>query len=135
MTPIERRQSEGGPAFWKQDQAHLAISVDTSIYSVDAILRAAYKLSDRAYWLLDGRDDDRVVVFAMGKRASDDVEPVALAFTNELVDQQLRIRLEAQFGGIRDTIVAQAFSEGNLLDPARDDGDYRADPRGAGRHR
>ena len=44
--------------------------------------------------------------------------------------QQLRVRLETQFGHLRTLMVAQAFSEGNLLDPSQTDGDPQTDPRG-----
>jgi hypothetical protein len=51
-------------------------------------------------------------------------------FCNELTDQQLRVVLEKEFGELRTLIVAQAFSEGNLLDPDRETADDKADPRG-----
>ena len=54
-------------------------------------------------------------------------------FLNELLDQALRERLEAEFGPVRELIVAQAFSEANMLDPVRDDGDYNDDPLSIGR--
>jgi len=62
---------------------------------------------------------------------------IALAgdFSNELIDQRLRERLEQQFGDVRTLIVAQAFAEGNLLDAASADGDYASDPQGIGRLR
>jgi hypothetical protein len=43
--------------------------------------------------------------------------------------------LEAQFNDVRTLIVAQAFSEGNLIDAHAGDGDYLSDPLGAGKHR
>ena len=36
-------------------------------------------------------------------------------FFNELLDQQIRFSLDAEFAPLRTLIVAQAFSEGNLL--------------------
>ena len=121
---------------WTTGRAHVALTLDTTVYSTNAALRAAYKLSDRCAFFLQPQGDPRLLdVFLIGKGASADVEPVVLAFMNELADQVLRERLETQFGTVRDLIVAQAFSEGNLLDSSRDDGDYHADPRGAGRGR
>jgi His-Xaa-Ser system protein HxsD len=128
------RAPEVQPAFWRRDNAHVALALDPTIYAVDAVLRAAYKFSDKASWLLD-RQNDQIFVFVIGKKADADVEPIVSEFMNELLDQQLRVRLEQQFGTIRDLIVAEAFSEGNLLDADRDNGDYRTDPRGAGRGR
>lgn len=119
------------------DSAHLALELDLSIYSVDAILRAAYKFTDRCFILLqpDETREDRCVVFLAGKTSSSELGTVLGEFTNELLDQQLRERLEAQFGAIRTLVVAQAFAEGNLLDRDRDEGNYLADPQGIGRAR
>jgi His-Xaa-Ser system protein HxsD len=129
--------TEKGLIAWRLDQAHLAVPVDLTLFSVDAAMRAAYKFSDRCTILLerDGEDPNRLLVFMVGRTASSDVTTLALDFRNELLDQQLRCRLEAQFKDVRTLIVAQAFSEGNLIDPDADAGNYQEDPRGADSHR
>ena len=66
-------------------------------------------------------------------RARVDERQLTGDFLNELLDQALRERLEAEFGPVRELIVAQAFSEANMLDPVRDDGDYNDDPLSIGR--
>lgn len=119
---------------WRLDGAHLAVPVDLRIYTVDAVLRAAYKLTDRCFVFLDrqGRDDE-LTVFLVGRSAADVLDSLALEFHNELLDQQLRCRLEQGFGDVRTLIVAQAFAEGNLLDPYPQN--HEGDPLGAGEHR
>lgn len=114
----------------------MAIPVDLQVYSLDAAMRAAYKLTDRCFVFLE-RDQSSggLGVFLIARSPSADLSPLALEFRNELLDQQLRCRLEEQFRDVRTLIVAQAFSEGNLVDPDADAGDYRDDPLGAGRHR
>jgi His-Xaa-Ser system protein HxsD len=123
---------------WSTDKAHHAVPIDLSIYSVPAVIRAAYKLTDRAFVYLQ-RDDDaletKLWVFLFGRSATTDVGPLILELMNELVDQQLRVQLEAEFKDVRTLIVAQAFAEGNLLDPNDERIDYRADPREAGKRR
>jgi His-Xaa-Ser system protein HxsD len=121
---------------WRLDQAHVAVPIDLTLFSIDAVMRAAYKFTDRCIVLLR-RDSDpnTVIAFMAGRSPSTDVSSIALEFNNELLDQQLRCRLEEQFKDVRTLIVAQAFSEGNLIDPDADDGDYRNDPQGAGTHR
>ena len=74
-------------------------------------------------------------MFLIGRSAAADLSVIALEFRNELIDQQLRCTLEQQFKDVRTLIVAQAFSEGNLLDPDADGGDYQRDPLGAGTNR
>jgi His-Xaa-Ser system protein HxsD len=119
------------------DRAHLALPVDLALYSLDAVMRAAYKFTDRCFvWLERTKGTtDGLNVFFVGRAPDAELRPLILELQNELLDQQLRCRLEAQFGAVRALIVAQAFSEGNLLDPQADDGDYHADPLGAGEHR
>jgi His-Xaa-Ser system protein HxsD len=113
------------------NRAHVAVRIDRAIYSLEAVLRAAYKLSDRCHILLDSDDGD-ITAFVMGHTGDDDVTSHVGSLVNELLDQQLRVQLEAQFGPLRTVIAAQAFAQGNLLDPGRDDEDYDRDPRGIG---
>jgi len=122
---------------WRLDQAHIAVPVDLSIYSLDAVMRAAYKLTDRCVVFLQRNPENtqELVVFLAGRSPSADLCSIPLELQNELLDQQLRCRLEAQFNDVRTLIVAQAFSEGNLIDAQAEDGDYLNDPLGAGKHR
>ena len=112
------------------------LQVDMTLYELDAILRACYKYTDRCYLFLTREPDTEglVNIFFMSKRQSD-LPTVVGEFCNELVDQSLRLALSQEFGPIRELIVAQAFSEGNLLDPQRDEGDYASDPLGIGKRR
>jgi len=122
---------------WKLDSAHIAVPIDLSVYSIGAAMRVAYKFTDRCFVFIE-RDANRntgVMVYLVGRARSADLSSIALDFRNELLDQQLRCHLEEQFRDVRTLIVAQAFSEGNLIDGDADEGDYRSDPRGAGQHR
>jgi His-Xaa-Ser system protein HxsD len=116
------------------DRAHIAIRLDPALYSVAAVFRAAYKLTDRCYILID-RQDDHLVAFIIGRTPTDDVTELVGAFSNDLIDQQLRERLETQFGSLRTIIAAQAFAEGNLLRPVSDDDAYNQDPHGIAKPR
>ena len=103
--------------------------IDTSIYSLDGIFGACYKFTDNCYVFLS-RDSDRGLIYAFfsPKDNNDNLRRVTGEFFNELIDQQLRRRLEAESADLRTLIVAQAFAEGNLLDENQDAGDYRNDP-------
>jgi len=113
-----------------------ALQVDTTIYELDAVLRACYKYTDRCFLFLtrEPESPNLVNILFMGKGQMD-LANVLGEFCNELVDQSLRIALSREFGPIRELIVAQAFSEGNLLDSQRDEGDYASDPLGIGERR
>ena len=112
------KAAERTPPLWSVDTAHAALDLDTRIYSVDSILRAAYKLTDRCYLLLTSTSDsnNHCTVFIGLRTGNGIVDPLIGEFANELIDQQIRERLEKQFGDVRTLIVAQAFSEGNLLE-------------------
>ena len=119
---------------FSRDGSRVVIEIDTSIYSRDAAIRASYKFTDRCHILLDSHPTrpDHLLAYLDPKIATIDLQTLYGEFANELLDQQLRERLEAQFGDVRSLIVAQAFAEGNLLDRDRDEGDYVADPRNIG---
>ncbi len=111
-----------------------ALRVDLSVFSRDAVLRAAYKLTDRCHLFVERESavGGWLVVTFRPKADRGELETIVGDFSNELIDQQLRERLAREAGPIRQILVAQAFSEGNLLDPDRDDGDYVKDPKGIG---
>ena len=119
---------------WKLDDGHLAVPIDLTVCSARAALRAAYKMTDRAFIFLhrDSTDTNKMWAFFVARVANADVKPMMLEFQNELIDQQLRVQLEAQFHDVRTMIVAQAFAEGNLLASDDEHADYRTDPQGAG---
>jgi His-Xaa-Ser system protein HxsD len=116
----------------------VSIEVDTQLYALPAVMRAGYKFTGQ-YHVSVHRPDDlnepkvTVTLTAKSSGARVDAHQLTGEFLNELLDQALRERLEAEFGPVRELIVAQAFSEANLLDPIRDDGDYEHDPLSIGR--
>jgi His-Xaa-Ser system protein HxsD len=119
---------------WVAGKSAGAVSISRDVYSRRAVLAAAYKLSDRCAVLVDTDGEKRWVLFLI-MAAAQDPRSLMQALIKELDDQALRDQLEEQFGAVRTLIVAQAFSEGNLLDPERDDADHNADARGTGERR
>jgi His-Xaa-Ser system protein HxsD len=114
-----------------------ALEIDTSIYGQRAILRTCYKLTDRCYLLLTRCAENPAILCLVLSPKRPGVDPADLAgeLCNELLDQQIREDLSRDMEPLREIIAAQAFAEGNLLDPQRDDGDYEADPLGIGSSR
>lgn len=104
---------------WLEGERTAVLTVSRAVYSRRAVLAAAYKFSDRHAVLVDTDGDDRWALFIVASDAMD-LRPVVAALVKELADQALREQLEQEFGPVRSLIVAQAFSEGNLL---RDDDD------------
>jgi His-Xaa-Ser system protein HxsD len=113
----------------------VSIDVDTTLYSARAVMRAAYRFSGGCFVAVT-RHPTTAQQLIVRLRAKDeksvDTQNLTSEFWNELLDQQVREGLEAEFGPIRELIVAQAFADANLLDGARDQGDYLEDPLGIG---
>ena len=112
----------------RNEEAHF--KADTAVYSKSSVFRACYKFTDRAYVFLSRPDDDpnSIVVSITSKQIACDPRQIIQEFSNELIDQGTREILEEEFGPIRNLIVAQAFSEGNLLErisPAKIDDEPR----------
>jgi len=109
----------------------VAIEVDATLYSIGSLLRACYKLTDRAYLhLANDVEPGQIVVSILSRDDRSDLSELAGELVNELLDQRLREVIAAETGPVRELIFAQAFSEGNLLDTNRDEGDYEGDPLG-----
>jgi His-Xaa-Ser system protein HxsD len=138
MTPegIQRREHAAAPVRLRGDGS-IALDIDRELFSMDVVLRSSYKFTDRCHIFIQTHETrmDRWTVVIRPKNADPNVIELAGDFSNELIDQRLRERLEQQFGDVRTLIVAQAFAEGNLLDAAGADDDYASDPQRIGRLR
>jgi len=87
------------------------VVVDTTLYSLDAILRTCYRYSDQLFLFLVPADDGAVAVWFRRREPDAELATLVGSFGNELVDQQLRTNLFEQTKSIREQIVAQAFGE------------------------
>jgi len=113
--------------------ATVAIQVGLDVYALPAVLRACYQLTDRCYFFLRRETPGTVTVYLQSRSPDQPAQDWLGTLSNELLDQQIREHLAREAGPLRELIAAQAFSEGNLLDENRDDGDYRQDSLGIGR--
>jgi His-Xaa-Ser system protein HxsD len=130
------RASTAEPKAIALGESLLAVEVDLSLYGLPAVFRACYKLTGRCYVIMARTEDPGWLTVTLLAKTS---EPIAASLAgelyNEILDQQIRENLESEMGPVRELIVAQAFAEGNLLDPLRDEGNYEDDPLGIGRRR
>jgi His-Xaa-Ser system protein HxsD len=112
--PLDSTLPEGA-AFRFEDGA-LRLLLATSIYSIDATLRACYWLTERCYVHLSRPDNETIVVTLLAKDDADKTDALAWQFLNDLIDQQLRVTIQRETGSIRDLIVSQAFSDVDIID-------------------
>jgi His-Xaa-Ser system protein HxsD len=111
-----------------RDHGLIGVEIDSRLFGLSAVLRTAYKFADRCHIFIQNSDREFIWLAMLRPKTTTQAFDLAGDFSNELIDQRLRQSLEEQFGNLRTLIVAQAFSEGNLLDEQRSEGDYIADP-------
>jgi len=95
-----------------------SLSLSTSIYSVEAVKKTAYKFADRTSVIINPEAESAVsIVFNfIGKHAESNPEQVISDFCNELLDQDLRERIKKETEPLRNLILAHAFSRTSLAD-------------------
>lgn len=86
------------------------ITVNTNIYSLEAIRAATYQFTGSYHLLITPNADNSVTVIFEAKDKARDVSEDLKDFANSLIDHQVRLQLDKTNGKIRDLIVAQAFS-------------------------
>jgi His-Xaa-Ser system protein HxsD len=89
---------------------------DVSAYSVDSIQRAAYRFSDRLAIDLAQTSEGFLCTLLISDEFSESVDEIAVEFRNEVLDQVLRERIRSETEGVRNVILALAFSNTGLTD-------------------
>jgi His-Xaa-Ser system protein HxsD len=114
----------------EQQTIPVVLEVDPKIYRLSAIKKAAYKFGDRCHVIIATDDHSMIRVTMYAKVGVHDAGTLAGELQNEILDQELREVVAAETEGVRNVLLAQAFSETSLLDPLGDSGDADADPLG-----
>lgn len=90
-------------------------SFDLTAYSVDAIQRAAYRLSDRASCeVVVGEATIEVEVTALAEDS--DASSLLAELRSEALDQVLRERIREETADVRNLVLALAFSRTGLAE-------------------
>ena len=94
----------------KEGAAHIRLMKE--IYDKEAILNAAYKMTDKYSVLIKALGDHEisVIIEPKGQQSIEELESAASDFCNEVLDHQIRLDLEKRFGKIRELIIEHAFS-------------------------
>jgi His-Xaa-Ser system protein HxsD len=91
------------------------VSFDSAAASLDAVQRAAYRLSDRMSCDISA-SDSRLTATIHPSDAETDVDALLGDFRNEVLDQVLRERVRAETGDVRNLVLALAFSKTGLVE-------------------
>lgn len=118
---------------WVQDVADdsLVVAVNSNIYSREALFRVCYLFTDRCYLFLVQEENSSVVQVRFTRKGHDtDLNEIAGEFSNELINQKVRMEVAAETKAIRELIVAQAFAEADLFDGSDSEASCLDDPKG-----
>ncbi|HZS57146.1 MAG TPA: His-Xaa-Ser system protein HxsD [Bryobacteraceae bacterium] len=101
-----------------RDGDKFVLSVDTRVYSLEAVKKTAYKFAAATSIILQPRKDEivRVLFNFAGVHGRSDPEGVISDFCNELLDQDLREIIKRETAPIRNLILAHAFSRSSLVE-------------------
>ncbi|HAX99286.1 MAG TPA: His-Xaa-Ser system protein HxsD [Candidatus Atribacteria bacterium] len=90
----------------QMEEGKLLITLSKEVYEKDAIMAAAYKMTEACTILIRpmGEDAWGVVFEQKGERKQSELETIAKNFCNEVLDQQIRLSLEKSSGTIRELI-------------------------------
>lgn len=92
------------------NQSQANITIDISIYDIEAIHAASYAFIDWYHILIEPKTDKSAIVLFEAKDKTRNLTEDIKDFINSLIDHQVRLQLEKTNGKIRDLIVAHAFS-------------------------
>jgi His-Xaa-Ser system protein HxsD len=89
------------------------LEFDPEAVDVDALQRAAYRLSDRL--AIDIRVGQSLIECTLFLTGSEDAETVVAEFRNEVIDAVLRRRIRDETEAARNLILALAFSRTGVV--------------------
>jgi len=90
------------------------INFDSAIYGLSSINKAACTFGSHFYVLIK-QHDPMTTVWLIPKECCKSPDAFVVEFCNEVLDQELRHRVSVEMAGIRNLLLAQAFSKASLL--------------------
>ncbi len=96
----------------KLEDGRILIKLNKSIYEKEAVMAAAYKMTNSCFIIVKPLKDNQFGVYFEPKdnQNEDELRAIAKNYCNEVLDQQTRLDVEKQYGNIRALLIKQAFS-------------------------
>lgn len=110
---MDQPESTGTP-----NAPHVMVEINLAIISAEALLKTSYWFS-RDFVCEVRNQDDKMAEVCLIPRSPLSASDLALAkdaFTTSAMDFALREKIEAKTSGIRDLLLAKAFSESGVLE-------------------
>ncbi len=111
------------------------ITINSKIYPLEIVYSAAYVFIDRAYVIIDGDPEDKLIV-ELKLKEKGNLDELGREFNNELVSYAVYVIQSARTQGVRDALVEKVFSTNTEKSaPETEDDefegmDYEEDPLG-----
>lgn len=99
----------------KLSSAKTSLSFDLCIFDLDTIKKALIKFTNTASYQLDLKDNNRVNISFTIIDPSISGEKLEHLIKNEVLDQDLRKKIALETEGVRNLILANAFSDTKLI--------------------
>jgi His-Xaa-Ser system protein HxsD len=118
---------------WSDSGGTYSITIDLSVYSIEAVLKTCYLFLDQCYLFVESGSEpvnSLKVYFSLQPGISDEIEQIIGEFSNRLLWQEVRQKVAAETQEIREAIVRQAFTEAGLGSESLMEADYNLDPAG-----
>lgn len=112
------------------DATHsLSLNLDTAVYRLTAIKKAAYKFSGRCLVQIRMSGPQTAEVLLEAAASTTDLQPLKQEFLREVTDQELREVVLEETAGVRNLLLAQAFSSTSLIQCEEGADDDTLDPQ------
>ena len=111
------------PGLSPMPDGSFVVRFDRNVYRLTAVKKAAYKYGG-IFGILIEEVDGSVVASLRPTSSNADSEEAIGKFCNEVLDQELREQIASETNGIRDLLLAQAFSKTSLIDPELETSGY-----------
>lgn len=92
----------------------MRLDLDRSVYSLEAVQKAAYRFIDRLTVLISQSEAAITCDIDVIVGRDDLLESLVADFKRELLDQQLRVQIKNETTDVRNLILSHAFSQSGL---------------------
>lgn len=96
-----------------KEENYILFSINPKIYSLDIIRAAAYILLDKAYILLDGNPEEKILVEIRPKSKEHSPQTLAMEFNNELLNYSVYKAQSEKNKGIRELLLQRILFTNN----------------------
>ncbi len=100
----------------EESPAEVVLAFDARVYSLEAVERAMYWMTDRCFVLVEKDAPGDRIRARMTAKNSESMRTLAGELGNRVLDEELRRQILAETRPIREAIVEQAFAEADLGD-------------------